>query len=425
MFDVNLAERYKMNKSDFTRNRKQSFAGTVVFLMNMVRKTLAVEIESFVGVLNREAKSLGAQLFTKSAFTQCRKKISPAVFKNLSDSIVEEFYTDNDESVKLWNGFRLLAVDGSKVRLPNTELLREEYGTVSNQNGNGGAQARISVLYDLLNGFVIDGVLSPLKTGEHKLAHGHAKLAEKGDLVIYDRGYPSFSLVFEHNEAGADFLIRARKDFSNMTAEFFSSGEMSAIREMTPGKNRCLDGKKYSRKSSIKVRLIRVELDSGEDEILISSLLDMEKFPNEIFKDLYFRRWRVETYYDEFKNNLRADIFTGYSAQSIQQDFNAALFISNLQNLIVNDAEEELSQKGDGLKYKYKVNRNTSYGFMKDRVVSIFFSDRDSSLITRELRELFLKNTVPIRPGRTNEREVGKYRNKERPKNISNRKNAI
>jgi len=51
VFDVDFAERYKMNKSDFTRNRKQSFAGTVVFLMNMVRKTLAVEIESPTGAL--------------------------------------------------------------------------------------------------------------------------------------------------------------------------------------------------------------------------------------------------------------------------------------------------------------------------------------------------------------------------------------
>lgn len=425
VFSGNLTEKYKINKSDFTRNRKQSFAGTLVFLMNMVRKTLAVEIEHFVKLLRNEAKGLHAQQYTKSAFTQYRKKIKPEVFKRLSQAMTDEFYSDNEDSVTLWNGFRLLAVDGSKVRLPDTELLRNKYGTSSNQNGTGAAQARISVLYDLLNGFVIEGVLSPLSAGEQTLAYEHAKLTMPGDLGIYDRGYPSFSLVYEHAKAGSDFLMRVRKDFSFMVKEFVESGETSRISEMKPGKNISLKGKGYTRKDSIPVRLVRVKLDAGEDEILITSLLDEEKYPSAIFKELYFMRWGVETYYDEFKNNLRADIFSGYSDTAIQQDFNAAIFISNLQNLLVNNADEELKKQGRKVKHKHKVNRNTSYGFMKDRVISIFFSDKGHAEITKELKYLFLKNTVPIRPGRKSKREVGKYRNKDKPKNIKNHKDAV
>ena len=36
-------------------------------------------------------------------------------------------------------------------------------------------------------------------------------------------------------------------------------------------------------KKPIKVRLIRVELDSGETEILVTSLKDMKKYPQDLF----------------------------------------------------------------------------------------------------------------------------------------------
>ncbi len=44
----------------------------------------------------------------------------------------------------------------------------------------------------------------------------------------------------------------------------------------------------------MKLRLVRVEPDSGETEILITSLIEKEEHPNEIFDELYHLRWPVE-----------------------------------------------------------------------------------------------------------------------------------
>ena len=41
----------------------------------------------------------------------------------------------------------------------------------------------------------------------------------------------------------------------------------------------------------LKVRLIKVFLDSGETEILITSLLNQSIYNYSIFKDLYHLRW--------------------------------------------------------------------------------------------------------------------------------------
>lgn len=417
--------KYKMAKSDFTRSRKQSFHGTIIFIINFLTKSLSVEIDNFIGFINQNIKEKEVKNFTKSAFVQCRNKIKPEVFKFLSDNLIQEFYTDNEESIKLWNGFRLLAIDGSRLTLPETKELEGIYGKTKNQSKTGVVQARTSVLYDVLNKFAIDGSLSPLSTGERVLAINHLAFSQKGDLIIYDRGYPSFDLIYEHLERGLDFLIRVKTDFSDLTREFYQSGLNSNIVKMYPGRDARLSKKPYSKDTFREIRIVRVELPSGEVEILISSLTDLNKYPNSIFKDLYYLRWGVETFYDELKNKIKAEHFSGYSNHSILQDFYAALFVSNVQSLIVGEINDELALGSGRTKYQYKVNCNLSYGFMKDRIITLFFSDKPMGFIISELKDLFKKHTIPIRPNRKFKRDTHKYRKRERPKVLKNNKNAL
>ncbi|WP_183412159.1 IS4 family transposase [Microbacter margulisiae] len=416
-----------MLETDFTRNRKQSFHSAIVFMINFLTKSLSVEITNFISFIKYNMPGASINGITKSAFVQYRKKIKPEVFKSLSDSLIEEFYTDNDASIKLWNGFRLLAIDGSRLVLPDTQELESIYGKTRNQSETGVVQARISVLYDVLNRFAIDGVLAPLSTGESVLALNHLVFAKANDLIIYDRGYPSFNLIYEHFEKGVDFLIRVKADFSNLTREFYQSGLQSAIARMQPGKNIKLSDKPYSKNAFKEVRLVRVELPDGEIEILITSLFDSKKYPVSLFKELYFLRWGVETFYDELKNKIKIEHFSGYSEHCILQDFYAALFVSNVQSLIVGDINDELAKESTKYQYQYqyKVNSNLSYGFLKDRIILLFFSEKDMDEIVSELKALFKKHTIPIRPNRRFERDTDKYRKRGKPKLLKNNKNTF
>jgi hypothetical protein len=356
---------------------------------------------------------------------QYRKKIKPDVFIRLSSLLVDGFYTDNEPGVKLWNGFRVLAVDGSSITLPYTKELKRIYGEITNQTDTGSIQARVSVLYDVLNHYVLDSTLSPNVIGERGLALGHLAKSNAGDLIIYDRGYPSYDFVNEHNKRGIAYLMRVKVAFSAVTRAFAASGKTSRIVEIFPGKNVPIAEKGYNRKTPIKVRLVRIDLPSGETELLMTSLSDGKKHPNNIFKELYFKRWKVETFYDELKNKLKVEHFSGYSQQSILQDFYAAVFISNIETLMVGDLEQEVWESTKNRKLEYKVNTNLSYGFLKNKVLTLFFSDNDLVDMVEQLKELFKQNLVPIRPNRSNQRNTGKYRRRERPKTTKNQKDAI
>jgi hypothetical protein len=393
--------------------------------MNRITKTLSIEIDNFIQVLSQNKISSTCDLFTKSAFVQYRKKIKAEVFKQLSDNLVNEFYTDNEENIQLWRGFRLLSVDGSRLTLPNTKELQNVFGIARNQTDSTVTQGRISVLYDVLNNFVIDSILSPLSQTEKELALGHLNYSKKGDLILYDRGYPSFEMMYEHRKLNIDFLFRVQSNFNNQVKSFISSKMQTQIVKIYPGKNTKLTDKEYSKNDFILVRLNKVILPDGAVEVLISSLLDLVKYPNNLFKDLYFRRWKVELYYDELKNKLQVGNFSGYSKQTILQDFYSSIFVSNIQTLLVSQINEELKSGQKKTKYQYKVNANVSYGILKNRILELFFSDKPMEEITYVIKEILKQHTIPIRLNRQYVRDNGKYRKRTKPRVTKNQKDAI
>ena len=96
----------------------------------MIRKS----VKSVQNVVNEAMSWLDLPLITASAYSQARYKLKHTAFIVLNQTaIVETMYSDDDYH-KFW-GFRVLAIDGSKVVLPNTENVREAFGTIAYSNG--------------------------------------------------------------------------------------------------------------------------------------------------------------------------------------------------------------------------------------------------------------------------------------------------
>ncbi len=87
IFSNSLQEAFKENEMDFTRTRKQSFSTTLLFMMNLLSKSLSIEIENFVDQLRNSCNVTESKSFTKSAFVQYRKKISCSKLYERSTSI--------------------------------------------------------------------------------------------------------------------------------------------------------------------------------------------------------------------------------------------------------------------------------------------------------------------------------------------------
>jgi hypothetical protein len=413
---IEFMKNSRRSDKDFTRNRKLPFSSLILFMINLIKQTLQKELTNFISLISSCKENI-----TKSAFCQSRKKLKAEAFIDLNDTLIEAYYKDDD--YKKWKGFRLLAIDGTSLTLPPSEEIIKEFGFAKN-NVNPDLiipMATISSYYDLLNGIIIDSQIGKYKMDELRLALDHLDKVKKKDLIIFDRGYAATWFFTYMNLKNVDYLVRIQRNFLQEFDSFWSSKKMSDIIIIDRCSEKSLKAleKLGIEFESFKIRLIKVILDNGEVEVLATSLLDEEKYLYTEFKDLYFLRWGIETNYDHLKNNLAIENFTGLSSLSVKQDFFANMFIVNLQSLIINDVQEELNKDKKGAEYEYKINRNLSLGFMKDRVVKILLNKKINSY--EELKKLFKLEPVPIRKGRKFDR---KFKLTKRKYSISKKKSV-
>lgn len=109
-------ENMKKNERDFKRNRKIGFFPLLGLILRMVRKSTQLELDEFREMFMPEEAA--KTTYTKQSFSEARQKLSPAAFALLNDELIQAFYEDGD--FKTYQGFRLLAMDGSVMELPNT-----------------------------------------------------------------------------------------------------------------------------------------------------------------------------------------------------------------------------------------------------------------------------------------------------------------
>ena len=174
----------------------------------------------------------------------------------------------------------------------------------------------------------------------------------------------------------------------------------------------------------IKMRVLKFQLDSGITEILITNIFD-ESFDVADFKVLYFKRWNIEVKYNELKNRLQVENFSGETPISIEQDFYATIYLSNMVALAKMDANAIIVEqnKDKNLKYEYTVNTNILIGKLKNSLVSMLLEERPrkrSKILNMIMKEIS-RNIIPIRPGRSFKRRMTVRANK----NPLNKKRAL
>jgi hypothetical protein len=151
-------------------------------LLNFRKGTIRDELDQFFDALACEG---GRPLsVTEGAFCRARQKLKPGALDYLNRVLVE--IIEQRIAIRRWHGFRLLAVDGSTGRLPDTPDIDQHFGRPQD---SGVPLARFSRLYDVLNGLVVQGDMEPYHTSERELAAAYLLELKAEDLVLYDRGY--------------------------------------------------------------------------------------------------------------------------------------------------------------------------------------------------------------------------------------------
>ena len=403
LVEESFCHKHRINDKAFTRRRSFTFVTSMVFLLQKTVRSIQSHIHSFFDALGQPSPGL-----TPSAWSQARLKLSYTAFVALNEeAVIKVVYADRAHpQLRLWNGFRLIAIDSSLVRLPNQEALGTEFGWVECENKSGPCgrfpQARLSALTDVLNRIAIQTSFEPWTKGERELAYEQIKFLKAGDLGLWDRGYAEYKLWARLVQDDRQFVCRCQANTFAIVKRLFKENKAgrSVVVELVPHREQMKEIQDAHLPTTIKLRFVTVRLDTGELEVLATNLLSEVLYPTEYFAELYHWRWGIETYYGLLKGRLDLGNFTGLSAEAIRQDVFSTVFISNLESLLIAPANEQLEQKSQSLEHRQQVNHAGSFHTIKSRIIDLLLGSGTIAQVIQKIEPYFLANPTVVRPDR-------------------------
>ncbi len=154
---------------------------------------------------------------SEEAFCQARKQLTIRFWRNLWERLGSRFEATFAPSMLWKDTFRLLAIDGSDVDLPNTPAVSRFFGKPRNGKGEGRQpQAKLVALCSVFTGFcfAFKFIAKPF-TEHHALRHLIRHL-RRNDLVLMDRGFFSLPRHLAHPQTRGAFPHPALRSTSRL-----------------------------------------------------------------------------------------------------------------------------------------------------------------------------------------------------------------
>lgn len=382
-------EKSRKNKKVFIRNRKVSFAMNILLIFACLKRSIQTGIDQFIIDMDT-----GFNTYSKQAFSKRRQCILPEAFQELYRLSTEFFY--KEAGYKTYSGYRILAVDGSKVNLPCNKELMEIYGCQKSTNNL--IQSLVSCLTDVLNNVILYGIMVPCNGNGRELAKQHilnlSKIKTDKDIILFDRGYPSAWLMQYIDQSGFKYIMRCSTSFvASINKKNFTNDGIIKHKFKKNGKE-------------VTFRILRFSISNNTTEVLVTNIF--EEFSTSNFKELYNMRWGIEKIYNCIKNRFGLESFSGTKPVCILQDFYANLYLYNALAMLMYGNNNKTPEKKDiETKYVYKINESQAVNKIRDNLIKAVMAESkiERNKLFMKVYKQLQKELVPVRPNRTYKRK--------------------
>lgn len=311
----------------FSRNRKLPFEKVISTLLAMGSKSINNELLYQSGCSVKTASS--------SAFIQQRNKIKYTAFEALFYNFTKASLENN---FKLYKGYRLLAVDGSDIKIAlnhkdmdcfiQTRKDRKPYNLI-----------HLNAMFDVLSNVYVDVLIQKYKQANERKAL--TNMVDRSDIskptiIMADRGYESYNVLAHIQQKQWEFLIRIKvfgthnsgilhgfdlpnEDEFDVDMDIkLTRKQTNEVKELLKDRNHYKRLKSYrdfdylpakSKKDepvslyNLKFRIVRFKLTESSYEVILTNL-DKHTFPPQIIKQLYGKRWGIETSFRDLKYTI-------------------------------------------------------------------------------------------------------------------------
>ena len=393
---------------DLTRNKKMPVNSLINYLIVQGSSSTHNELLDFFG--------MSSNMPSVSAFCQQRAKLKPealeAVFHHFNSAVI------GMESQK--KDYRFLAVDGSDLAFCSRPTLSApEYFLLQGHGPKGMYSMHLTALYDLDRNTYTDGFIQPYCIkDEHaafcRMLETHSFLSGTKDVFIGDRGIGSFNTMAHIMERNQYFLFRTKDIHSkgltkglNLPDEDYFDIPVSltltrchSSRKLPPlsgivrfiAKITVFDFIEYGTGEIYKMffRVVRFPISEKEHECILTNLPE-DEFPLERIKELYSRRWAIESSFRKLKYTIGLNNFHACKAEFVKQEVWARMIAYNITECIVNHTVIKCGKT----KYEYKVNFSSAA-----HICRVFLRPDSKEKDPINVILLLQKELIPIRRNR-------------------------
>lgn len=381
----------RTKENAFTRNRSMPFEKALYFLLDMRTTTLQTRLNAFFHQYG------GGETISQQSFSKLRSNFDQSPFQTTVHKLIKIAYSLNF-TLKTWKGYLLFGVDGSYCQLPRVENLRKVFGV---RDGSSCPNIGVSILFDVLNGFAIDPIMTDACMNERIQFEKHMNYLcqelsniHKKAIILIDRGYPSQKLLTDMYKRELKFVARCQSHF------------LKAVNEAPMGDS------VVTLKNGVPLRVIKFVLKNEKTQTLVTNLFDL---PMEDIIELYTLRWGIETMYFKLKRELCVEKFSGRTENSIRQDFWASMLLLNSVAVFQNEADYAVNerQKDKSLAHEYRSRTSDLIVTLRDHSIftALYAHSMLAELDFAKIIKTMARSVSSLRPGRSFQRIFKPYFN--------------
>lgn len=277
----------------------------------------------------------------KSAIPQARARLGADPLEWLFNFCAQQWAHASADAHR-WRELALYGVDGSTLRVADSDVNRAYFGGSKGKRGESGYPlTRVVGLMALRSHLLASAVFGPYGKGEHTYAADLWSSVPDNSLTLVDKGFFAAYVLIPLARDGKNrhWLTRAKKKLRWRVLERFSPRDV--LVEMTVSST--ARAKDPTLPKTWVVRAITYQRKGFRPEILLTSLLEATRYPAAEVEVLYHERWELELGYDEFKTEMldREESLRSKSPAAVTQELWGALLAYNLVRLEMERIAEE------------------------------------------------------------------------------------
>jgi hypothetical protein len=293
-------------------------------------------IEDVVSKLELALPSGGGTI-ARSSISQARARLGSEPMRWLFDRTAAAWAHASADAHR-WRGLALYGIDGSSLRVPDTEENRSHFGGQSGRNKtqSGYPMARLVTLMVLRSHLLAGAHLGPYG-GTHELEHAKElrRSIPANSLTVLDRGFLAASMLLgiqdEVSGQNRHWLTRAKSTTKWRIVKRLGKGDDLVEMDVSSAART----KEPSLPKTWTMRAIRYHRKGFRPQTLLTSLLDPKQYPSAEIIALYHERWELELGYDEIKTELldREEAIRSRTQDGVRQELWGVLLVYNLIRL--------------------------------------------------------------------------------------------